>query len=217
MPYSKRQLQAQQAISKCWKPNDLSILDSTSQEPHNDNDNSEDVMHQTNIENLDVHVSNRSQRYLGNSARTIRRKNAILRETAKNMAENKTNAANKKDLEKGTKARIEAVQQYIRYLINDYQSTKASEIVQQGLGWKSWSARLIRSWATQWIRNKNIPVSKRDKHPKIRKLLSDEDVTLQILSYIRTLPKNEYLTIKKLHYYINTTVLPSLGCDIENK
>ncbi|CAG8505816.1 6158_t:CDS:2 [Acaulospora morrowiae] len=56
------------------------------------------------------------------------------------------NAANKKDLEKGTKVRIEAVQQYIRYLINGYQATKASEIVQQGLGWKSWSARLIQLW-----------------------------------------------------------------------
>ncbi|CAG8466135.1 2474_t:CDS:2, partial [Acaulospora morrowiae] len=47
-----------------------------------------------------------------------------------------TNTANKKDLEKGTKARIEAVQQYIRYLINGYQPTKTSEIVQQGLSWK---------------------------------------------------------------------------------
>ncbi|CAG8457768.1 18013_t:CDS:2 [Acaulospora morrowiae] len=95
-------------------------------EPHNDNDNPEDVMHQTNIENLDVHVSNHPQQYLGNLAQTIRRKNAILRETVKNMAENKSkqmndaeyekepnwpeiqislaNAANKKDLEKGTKA-----------------------------------------------------------------------------------------------------------------
>ncbi|CAG8625702.1 4326_t:CDS:2 [Acaulospora morrowiae] len=88
MPYSKHQLQARQAISKCWKSNDLSILDSTSQKLYNDNDNLEDVMHQTNIENLDIYVSNHPQRYLDNS------------ETAKNMAENKNKQMDNAEYEK---------------------------------------------------------------------------------------------------------------------
>ncbi|CAG8692131.1 3952_t:CDS:2, partial [Acaulospora morrowiae] len=72
-------------------------------EPHNDNDNPEDVMHQTNIENLDVHVSNRPQRYLDKS----KQMDDAKYEKKPNWSEiqiSLANAANKKDLEKSTKA-----------------------------------------------------------------------------------------------------------------
>ncbi|CAG8650443.1 2962_t:CDS:2, partial [Ambispora gerdemannii] len=47
--------------------------------------------------------------------------------------------------------------------------------------------------------------------------LQDSSNLGQLNGYIRTLPKNEYLTTSKLHHYINVIVLPSLGHETETK
>ena len=58
-----------------------------------------------------------------------------------------------------------------------------------------------------------IPFFKRGKHCKIKSLLDDEDVQMQVISYLRE-KKFEFYVADFVDYVTNT-IFPSLGIEIK--
>jgi hypothetical protein len=62
---------------------------------------------------------------------------------------------------------------------------------------------------------KTIPFSKWGKHCKVKSLLDDEDILMQITSYLRE-KKFEFYVADFVNYITNT-IFPSLGIEIKQQ
>jgi len=86
---------------------------------------------------------------------------------------------------------------------------EASLCVARQLGKDVYLARRIRSWASVLSKGKEVPVSMRGKHVKVKSLLKEEDVQHEVLQYLRTSKFEFYLA--DFVQYVSNDVFPSLG------
>lgn len=108
--------------------------------------------------------------------------------------------------------RLRMVSQFL-HLVQDHGFTKmdASNLLAQSLNKGPWQARLIRSWANQWLNKGTIITSKRGRHAKIRSLLLHEDFKLRVTEYLR-MHKFE-LNVADFVKFIEDEVIPALGIE----
>ena len=76
-----------------------------------------------------------------------------------------------------------------------------------------WFARCLRLWSRMLQNGETIPFSKRGKHCKVKSLLDDEDIQMQIASYLRE-KKFEFYVADFVDYVTNT-IFPSLGVEMK--
>jgi hypothetical protein len=86
---------------------------------------------------------------------------------------------------------------------------KASLSIARQLGRDQYLARHIRSWASALHNGKEVPVSMRGKHVKVKSLLEDEDVQHEVLQYLRTSKFGFYLVDFVRH--VSDNIFPRLG------
>jgi len=108
--------------------------------------------------------------------------------------------------------RLRTVSQFL-HLVRDQGFTKmdASNFLAQSLNKGPWQARLIRSWANQWLNNGMVITSKRGCHAKVRSLLLNEDLKLRVTEYLRTYKFK--LNIADFVKFIEDEVIPALGIE----
>lgn len=121
-------------------------------------------------------------------------------------------ALNQSD-DNGYKLRLTALLHYLRLINHQEPKIKASLCVARQLNKGPYFARCLRVWEKMVKNGETVPVSKRGKHCKIRSLLDDEDVKMQITSYLRE-NKFEFYVVDLVDY-IKNTVFPSLGIEQE--
>ncbi|CAB4401464.1 unnamed protein product [Rhizophagus irregularis] len=74
-------------------------------------------------------------------------------------------------------------------------------------------ARCLREWEKLVKNSETIPISKREKHCKIKSLLDDEDVQMQIATYLH---ENKFeFYVADFVDYVKNVVFPSLGIEQE--
>jgi len=108
--------------------------------------------------------------------------------------------------------RLRTVSQFL-HLVQDQGFTKidASNFLAQSLNKGPWHARLIRSWAIQWLNNGMIISSKCGCHAKIRSLLLNEDLKLQVNEYLRI--HKFKLNVADFVKFVEDEVIPALGIE----
>ena len=108
--------------------------------------------------------------------------------------------------------RLQTVSQFL-HLVRDHGFTKmdASNLLAQSLNKGPWQARLIRSWANQWLKNGIIVTSKRGRHAKVRSLLLHEDLKLQVTEYLRA--HKFKLNVADFVKFIEDEIIPTLGIE----
>jgi hypothetical protein len=113
----------------------------------------------------------------------------------------------------GYKLRLTALLQYLRLVNHQEPKIKASLCIAQQLNKGPYFARCLRVWEKLVKNGEKIPISKRGKHCKIRSLLDDEDVQMQITAYLRE-NKFEFYVADFIDY-VKNTVFPSIGIEQE--
>jgi hypothetical protein len=103
--------------------------------------------------------------------------------------------------------------QYFRLRINGHGAYKASETIAEAIGAKPWRARLIRTWANQFVADETLPSSRRGKHQKVKSLLYDEDVHKLLVEYLRS--KKCDAGVKDFKKYIENEIFPLVGIEKE--
>jgi len=114
-----------------------------------------------------------------------------------------------KNLDEGHKLRLTAILQYMRLLEFQDSKLEASLSVAHQFKKGPWFARCLRLWSHMLQNGESIPFSKRGKHCKIKSLLNDEDIQIQVTSYLRE-KKFEFYVADIVDYVTNTIFL-SLG------
>ena len=80
---------------------------------------------------------------------------------------------------------MQVILQYFRLINYGEPKVKASICIARQLNKGKYFAHCIREWEKLIKKGERIPISKRGKHQKIRSLLDDEDIKLQVASYLR--------------------------------
>jgi hypothetical protein len=117
------------------------------------------------------------------------------------------------NLDGGYKLRLTALLQYLRLVNHKEPKIKASLCIARQLNKGPYFARCLRVWEKLVRNGETIPISKRGKHCKIQSLLNDEDVQIQIVTYLRE-NKFEFYVADFIDY-IKNIVFPSLGIEQE--
>ncbi|PKB95594.1 hypothetical protein RhiirA5_302831, partial [Rhizophagus irregularis] len=90
---------------------------------------------------------------------------------------------------------------------------KTSLSIAQQLNKGPYFARCLREWEKLVKNGETIPISKREKHCKIKSLLDDEDVQMQIATYLH---ENKFeFYVADFVDYVKNVVFPSLGIEQE--
>ena len=118
---------------------------------------------------------------------------------------------NDKTLSIQSRNQLQLIFQFINLRTIGYKTMNASQIVAESIGKEKYQAELIRVWTKNFLKNKTIPTSKRDKHQKIKSLLWDEDVNKMILKYLWS--KGCAVTIKDFKTYVEESVFPAIGIE----
>ena len=106
--------------------------------------------------------------------------------------------------------RLNSIRFYLQLIkCNNYSKIDASNIVADAAGKGVYHARCIRSWAHEYVVNHQIPYSRRGHHAKIWSFLWDEDILLQVKSYIREHKWD--VTPQMLMIQMNEIIFPGLG------
>ena len=108
--------------------------------------------------------------------------------------------------------RFRAVSQYL-HLVQDqgFSKLSASMLLAQSVNRGPWHACLIRSWANQQLNQGEITMSCRGHHAKILSFLSNENLKLRIIEYLRA---NKFsLTIQQFVTFVKDEVIPTLGIE----
>ncbi|CAG8822955.1 12970_t:CDS:2, partial [Cetraspora pellucida] len=92
---------------------------------------------------------------------------------------------------------------------SNHQKIKASKIIADAAGKGIYHAKCIRSWAHDYVMTHQIPYSRRGHHAKTWSFLWDEDILLQIKSYVRENKWN--ITPHMIMLQMNEIILPGLG------
>ena len=102
-----------------------------------------------------------------------------------------------------------AIQSYLQLIVQrGFKGVKASEMtaVTHGFG-KTNGGCLIRQWGNDWMKNQELPLSKRGRHIKVSSLLDNPNISSEILSYLWL---NKWATHpKKLTAFHNNELLPA--------
>ncbi|CAG8718221.1 13358_t:CDS:2 [Rhizophagus irregularis] len=105
--------------------------------------------------------------------------------------------------------RLNGIRLYLQLVKCNYSKMNASEIVSNTAGKGVYHARCIRSWAHEYVMSRQIPYSRREHHAKIWSFLWDEDILLQVKSYIREHKWD--ISPQMLMIQMNEIILPGLG------
>ncbi|RIB17724.1 hypothetical protein C2G38_2087645 [Gigaspora rosea] len=108
--------------------------------------------------------------------------------------------------------RLRTVSQFL-HLVKDHGYTKmlASELLARSVNKGPWHARVIRTWANQWLSKGEISTSLRGCHVKTKSLLSHEDFKLNIIQYLRA---NKFkITPKQFVKFVEYEAIPALGIE----
>ncbi|CAG8702261.1 149_t:CDS:2, partial [Racocetra fulgida] len=89
------------------------------------------------------------------------------------------------------------------------ENVKTSKIIADAAGKGVYHAKCIRSWAHDYVMTRQIPYSRRGHHAKTWSFLWDEDILLQIKSYVRENKWN--ITPHMIMLQMNEIILPGLG------
>jgi len=81
-----------------------------------------------------------------------------------------------------------AIQSYLQMVLhNGRKSIEASERAAESQGFAArWGGRLVCHWAKEWIKNRELPVSRKGRHMKAYTLLSDPAICAELRSYVRS-------------------------------
>ncbi|RIA82539.1 hypothetical protein C1645_835213 [Glomus cerebriforme] len=163
----------------------------------------------------------RRSTYTGNSSRTKRRHQSEESEKSEESEDDYDHSQQvinsletqlkEKNLDEDHKLRLTAILQYMRLLEFQNSKLEASLSVAHQLKKGPWFARCLRLWSHMLQNGESIPFSKREKHCKVKSLLDDEDVQMQITSYLRE-KKFEFYVADFVDYVTNT-IFPSLGIE----
>ncbi|CAG8479888.1 21061_t:CDS:2 [Cetraspora pellucida] len=98
------------------------------------------------------------------------------------------------------------MRQYLHLVQNQhFMKMDASKLLAESLGKGPWYARLIRTWANQWKNQGKLIKSKHGQHIKIKSLIHNKNVQLQINQYLET---NKFkLTISNFINYVSSIML----------
>jgi hypothetical protein len=92
-------------------------------------------------------------------------------------------------------SRLMAVLSYFRLLKTGMFKMEASRIVAQQMGRGPNRSNVIRQWAAFYFENLQLPYIHQGKHVKTKSLISDEDVKLKCIQYLKSLkPKDRTIT-----------------------
>ncbi|CAG8576819.1 14539_t:CDS:2 [Gigaspora margarita] len=108
---------------------------------------------------------------------------------------------------------LRTVSQFL-YLVKDHGYTKmlASELLARSVNKGPWHARVIRTWANQWLSKGEISTLLRGCHVKTKSLLSHEDFKSNIRQYLRA---NKFkITPKQFVKLVEYEAIPALGSSI---
>ena len=109
------------------------------------------------------------------------------------------------------KTRLQLVMQYINLRLSGLRRMDASKTLAISIEKGDYQARLIRSWAQNFIIHRQIPISMRGKHQKVKSLLGDEDIHQMITEYLWSVGYN--VTVSGFKAYIEQEVFPSIGIE----
>ena len=99
------------------------------------------------------------------------------------------------------------------HLVQDQRLSKlpASELLARSVNRGLWHARVIHSWASQWLSKGEIFTLYRGRHSKIKSLLLHEDLKLHILQYLRV---NKFtLTLHQFIKFVEEEAIPTFGIE----
>jgi hypothetical protein len=103
--------------------------------------------------------------------------------------------------------------QYLRLINHNEPKIKASLSIAWQLNKGLYFARCLREWEKLVKNGETIPISKREKHCKIKSLLDNEDVQMQIATYLR---ENKFeFYVADFVDYVKNVVFPSLEIEQE--
>jgi hypothetical protein len=120
------------------------------------------------------------------------------------------NKKGKESISAEERAKLQAIQQYLRIRQTGIGKGQACLQVAIVNGKTPYWGRCILCWASQWKTNKKIVLSRRGKHPKTKNLLADSDVYLLINSWLREHHKFD-VTPAMLQKHVSEVVLPAVG------
>jgi predicted transcriptional regulator len=105
--------------------------------------------------------------------------------------------------------RAYAVQSHLAMIVeNGRTATAASQIAAEAHGFSpKWGARLVRSWARDWIKTRDLPESEKGRHVKVFSLLQNTDVRMELQAYVRS---NKWsMNPKKLAEFSEQKMVPT--------
>ena len=98
--------------------------------------------------------------------------------------------------------------QYINLRLSGHKRMDASKTLAISIRKGDYQALLIRSWTQNFIIHRQIPVSMRGKHQKVKSMLGDEDIHQIITEYLWSVGCN--VTVSVFKAYIEQEVFPSV-------
>ncbi|CAG8607258.1 17279_t:CDS:2 [Cetraspora pellucida] len=107
--------------------------------------------------------------------------------------ENLTLDIKKENVKSEVWVRLNSICFYLQLVKSNHQKIKASKIIADAAGKGVYHAKCIRSWAHDYVMTRQIPYSRRGHHAKTWSFLWDEDILLQIKSYVIMLQINEII------------------------
>ncbi len=81
--------------------------------------------------------------------------------------------------------RLNSIHLYFQLVRSNHPKMKVSEIIADVAEKGTYHAKCIRSWAREYIMDHKIPYSRQGHHAKIWSFLWDEDILLQVKSFVR--------------------------------
>ncbi|CAG8457140.1 15938_t:CDS:2, partial [Dentiscutata heterogama] len=110
------------------------------------------------------------------------------------------------------KACLYTMLSYLHLVEHGRQRVEASIIVAEAARKGAYHARCIRSWTINYILNRTILISRQGKHPKTWSFLWDDDILIQIKSFLRS---NKWcVNANELAKHVNEKILPGLCFDL---
>ncbi|KAJ6483107.1 hypothetical protein C8R45DRAFT_931736 [Mycena sanguinolenta] len=84
--------------------------------------------------------------------------------------------------------RARAIQSYLGMVVkNGRLGIEASERAAEGQGFAAkWGGRNVRSWTRRWIKERELPVSRRGAHGKVYSLLDEPGIKAELRAYVRS-------------------------------
>ncbi|KAF7371965.1 hypothetical protein MVEN_00054500 [Mycena venus] len=112
-----------------------------------------------------------------------------VRQMRKIAREKKTEELKKAFRNNGLQSyRARAIQSYLGMVVkNGRLGIEASERAAESQGFAAkWGGRNVRSWTRRWIRERELPISRRGAHGKVYSLLDEPGIKAELRAYVRS-------------------------------